>query len=272
MAKGRRPRLAGQRLARALWRLLRIYWASPDARWGVLLLLGAVALELGTVWAQLFLAEAQGQTWDSLETRVAAQFFQAVSFLVASMALFVIASTYRTYLRQALEIRWRRVLTAHYLERWMNVQAYCQLQLHRGEIDNPDQRIAEDVREFVASALGLSLSLLAAVATLVSFGGLLWGLSANGRSSSTARRLRIPGFMFWVAVSFSLLSMWVTHLVGRPLVPINFDKLRFEADFRYRPDAVSRQRRDRRVLARRPRGADAAPWCGSRASSTTSGS
>jgi len=233
MAKPGRPGLTGRHLVRALWRLIRIYWSSPDAKWGALLLLGAVALELGTVRAQLFIAEAQGQTWDALETREAAPFFQAMTFLVASMALFVVASTYRTYLRQALEIRWRRWLTAHYLERWMNVQAYCQMELHRGEIDNPDQRVAEDVRDFVASALGLSLSLLAAVATLVSFGGLLWSLSRDWPLELNGTPLHIPGFMLWVAVGFSLLSMWLTHLVGRRLVPINFDKLRYEADFRY---------------------------------------
>jgi putative ATP-binding cassette transporter len=233
MPKGRKPGLAGRHLARAVWRLLRVYWSSPDAKWGALLLFGAIALELGTVRTQLFLAEAQGQTFDSLETRVAAQFFEAVSFLVVSMGLFVIASTYRTYLRQALEIRWRRLLTDHYLERWMNVQAYCQAELHRGEVDNPDQRVAEDVREFVASALGLSLSFLSAVATLVTFGGLLWGLSRDWPLQIGGTALRIPGFMLWIAVGFSLLSTWITHLVGRRLVPINFDKLRFEADFRY---------------------------------------
>jgi putative ATP-binding cassette transporter len=233
MAKAGRPRLTGSHLVHALWRLVRIYWSSPDAKWGALLLLGAIALELGTVRAQLFIAEAQGQTWDALETREAARFFQAMIFLVASMALFVFASTYRTYLRQALEIRWRRWLTAHYLERWMNVQAYCQVELHRGEIDNPDQRVAEDVRDFVASALGLSLSLLAAVATLVTFGGLLWSLSRDWPLKLNGTPLHVPGFMLWVALGFSLLSMWLTHLVGRRLIPINFDKLRYEADFRY---------------------------------------
>ena len=193
MPTGREPRLAGRRLARAIWRLLRVYWTSPDARWGGLLLLGTIVLELGTVRAHLFLAEAQGQTWDSLETREIAAFSRSMTFLLGSMALFVVASTYRVYLRQALEIRWRRALTGHYLSRWISSQAYGQSQLHRGEIDNPDQRIAEDVREYVASALGLSLSFLSAVATLVSFGGLLW--SAVRRLAdpySTARRSAFP--------------------------------------------------------------------------------
>jgi putative ATP-binding cassette transporter len=233
MPTGREPRLAGRRLARALWRLLRIYWTSPDAKWGGLLLLVTVVFELGTVRAHLFLAEAQGQTWDSLETREAAEFVRSITFLVASMGLFVVVSTYRVYLRQALEIRWRRALTAHYLSRWMSAQAFVQSDLHRGEIDNPDQRVAEDVREFVASGLGLSLSFLSAVASLVTFGGLLWSLSRNWPLQAGGSTLHVPGFMLWVALAVSLLSMWVTHLVGRRLVPINFDRLRFEADFRY---------------------------------------
>ena len=145
---------------------------------------------------------------------------------------FALVSALRIYLRQQLEIRWRRGLTAHYLERW-SAQAYTQAELHLGEVDNPDQRIAEDVRDFVASALGLSLSLLSAVVTLLSFGGLLFTLSRHWPLALGGMQLQIPGLMLWVAVGYAVLSTWLTHLVGRPLVPLNFDRLRFEADFRY---------------------------------------
>jgi putative ATP-binding cassette transporter len=97
----------------------------------------------------------------------------------AISAAFVLVSAYRVYLRQLLEIRWRRAVTADYVAHWVTERAYCQERLHGGEADNPDQRIAEDARDFAASALGLSLSLLAAMATLVSFGGLLWRLSSD---------------------------------------------------------------------------------------------
>jgi putative ATP-binding cassette transporter len=100
-------------------------------------------------------------------------------------------------------------------------------------VDNPDQRVAEDVREFVASALGLSLSLLSAAVTLVSFGGLLYGLSEQWPVRLGGMELHIPGLMLWVAVAYAVVSTLLTHAVGRPLVPINFDQLRFEADFRY---------------------------------------
>jgi putative ATP-binding cassette transporter len=145
----------------------------------------------------------------------------------------VLVSSFRVYVRQVLEIRWRRGLTGHFVGRWVGGQAYVQAQLHGGEIDNPDQRIAEDVRDFVASALGLSLSLLAAVATLASFGGLLWRLSSGWVIPVGGARQQVPGLLLWVAIAFAALSMWLTHLLGRRLVPINFDRFHYEADFRY---------------------------------------
>jgi putative ATP-binding cassette transporter len=233
MPATRRPAVFGRRFARALWRLFRIYWTSPDARWGAVLLAGTIALELGTVYASFLLSDAERQVMDELERRQAGAFLEAGVLFVAAMLAFTLVSAYRIYLRQLLEIRWRRGVTAHYLEHWVSRQAYCQTQLHIGEIDNPDQRIAEDVREFAASVLGLSLSLLSALVTLLSFGGLLWTLSRHFVLDLGDGPQRIPGLLLWVAVAYAVLSTWLTHVVGRPLVPLNFDRLRFEADFRY---------------------------------------
>jgi putative ATP-binding cassette transporter len=233
MRDDRNAAMFGRRFARQLWPLIRVYWTSADAKWGALLLALAIALELGTVGGNLLIAEAERRILDALADRESTAFFVALAFFLGVTLLFVVVSAYRVYVRQAVEIRWRRTLTAHYIERWVGPRAYIQAELHRRTIDNPDQRIQEDVREFVASALGLSLSLIAALATLVSFGGLLWRLSSGWPLHLGATELRIPGFMLWIAVAYGLLSMWVTHLVGRRLVPINFDRLRFEADFRY---------------------------------------
>jgi putative ATP-binding cassette transporter len=233
MPTARKPAVTGRRLVRALWQLLRIYWRTPDARWGWLLLALAIALELGTVYGNLLVADAERQVMDALERRQTASFFGAAGLFLAAALGFVLISTYRIYVRQALEIRWRRGVTADYLERWMGPRAYAQARLHGTEVDNPDQRISEDVRDFVASALGLSLSLLSALVTLVSFGGLLWTLSRHSVVPFASAELRVPGLMLWVAVGYAIVSTWLTHLVGRRLVPINFDRLRFEADFRY---------------------------------------
>jgi putative ATP-binding cassette transporter len=233
MPRDRRAPVFGRRFARAFWRLIRIYWVSPDAKWGAALLLGAVTLELGTVWANFRLSDAERRIFDALGARQPSAFLAAAALFLGVALLFVLVSTYRIYLRQALEIRWRRGLTAHYLERWIGVRAYAQTELHRGEVDNPDQRIQEDVRDFVASALGLSLSLLSAAATLVSFGDLLWTLSRQVPLHLEGANLPLPGLLLWVAIAYAAFSTWLTHVVGRKLVSINYDRLRFEADFRY---------------------------------------
>lgn len=232
MSPARRPHLRGARLARAIFRLSHGYWTSPEAKWGALLLAGTIFLELATVYANLLVAESQRQVVEGLEHRQAQDFVVAGAFYVAFLLLLVAASTYRIYVRQVLEIRWRRHLTEHYVERWIGPRAFGQDQLH-GNLDNPDQRIAEDIRDFVASALGLSLSFLAAVATLVSFGGVLWTLSSDWKIPLDGTHVQIPGLLLWVALGAAVVSITVTHVMGRRLVPINFDRFRYEADFRY---------------------------------------
>ena len=223
----------GRRFARNLWRLTRIYWVSPAARKGGVLLALAVALELSTVYGNVLLAGVQRRVFDAVQDKQMSAFLAAMGSFFGIVLVFVLVSAYRIYVRQWLEMHWRQSVTAHYLERWIGPQAYCQRELHLGEADNPDQRIAEDIRNYVASTLGLALSLLAAVATLYSFTGLLWNLSADWPLQFRGTPVRIPGLMMWIAVIYAFLAMGLTHLVGRPLVPINFNRMRVEADFRY---------------------------------------
>ena len=177
------PRRAvfGRAFARELWRLIRIYWTAPSARWGWLLLAGAIGLELATVAGNVQLSEGQRRIFDALGDRNAGDFGLGLSYFFFAALATLLAATFRIYLRQRLEIHWREFLTNNYVQRWVGAQAYWQAELHEGSIDNPDQRIAEDIRDFVASALGLSLSLLSAAVTLISFGGILWQLSGRGR-------------------------------------------------------------------------------------------
>jgi putative ATP-binding cassette transporter len=229
-----RPRgLFGARFARTVLRLSRVYWTSRHAWIGALLLGLAIALELATVHAAVMIADAERRIFDALGDRDMAAFFGAMGIFLFVIGGFVLTSSYRIYIRQRLEIRWREAVTAHFLEQWMSPEAYCQAELHPEGLDNPDQRVAEDIRSYVASILGLSLSFLAACATLYSFGTLLWRMSTHWRLQIGPSELQIPGLMLWVAIVYATVATFVTHLVGRRLVPINVDRLRLEADFRY---------------------------------------
>jgi putative ATP-binding cassette transporter len=182
-----------------------VYWSSHDRHWGGVLLGIAIALEIGTVGGALLVADAERRLLESLEGRDPSTFGGAVGiFFVATLA-YVFASTYRIYTRQAVEIRWRRSLTSHYVERWISARCYLAEELHAGAVDNPQQRIQEDVREFVSSALGLSLSLVAALATLLFFGRFLYNLSASW-PIPIAGTVFVPGLMLWVALGTAPVS------------------------------------------------------------------
>ena len=218
---------------RDLSRLGAIYWTSAAATMGAALLLLAITLELATVYGSVLVARGQAGVFDVLQDRNVAAFLEALGVLAVAMLVTILASTFRIYVRQMIEIRWRRRMTAEYLRRWMTPEAYWQAELHGDAMDNPDQRIAEDIRIYVASALGLSLSLLSSIVTLASFGGMLWGLSRGWPLTLPGFDVYVPGLFMWVALAYAVFAMWITHLVGRKLTPISFDKLRYEADFRY---------------------------------------
>jgi len=221
------------RFVRHLVGLTRIYWTSPAARTGVPLLALCVAMELGLVYANVRLAWANSRVFDAVQNKQWPEFLRAIEIFLGVALVVVLIATYRIYFRNILQIRWREFLTDYFVGRWMGPYAYGHRELHHGETDNPDQRISQDIQSYVASALGLSLSLLSAVATLVSFAGMLWTLSGTWPLRIGEHEFWIPGLMMWVAIGYALVSMYLTHWVGHPLVGINFDRLRFEADFRY---------------------------------------
>src|SRR5262249_22353440 len=132
-----------------------------------------------------------------------------------------------------LEMRWRVWLTRRYVQAWMDKQVYYRLELEHHGTDNPDQRIAEDLRLVTSNTLALSLGLLSSVVTLVSFVGILWTISGPLSFTLAGHDLTIPGYMVWAAIVYALFGSVLTHLIGRPLIALNFQEQRLEADFRY---------------------------------------
>jgi vitamin B12/bleomycin/antimicrobial peptide transport system ATP-binding/permease protein len=143
--------------------------------------------------------------------------------------LYIVTQVYRIYFQQMLLIEWRTWLTDKYLDDWLRDRAYYRLQLLDRGTDNPDQRIAEDLKLFVEETLTLSLGLLSAVVTLVSFVAILWVLSGTIEVAG----IQIPGYMVWVALLYAIIGTWLTHVIGKPLIPLNYNQQRYEADFRF---------------------------------------
>ena len=135
------------------------------------------------------------------------------------------------YMRQWLQIRMRRWLTAYYQKRWLADRAYYRMQLQPETLgnDNPDQRISEDIRDFVESLLILGTGLITNIVSLVSFLQVLYILSFP----VSVFGVTIPAYLVWVALGYSVIGTLLAQLVGRPLVSLNFIRQRLEADFRF---------------------------------------
>jgi putative ATP-binding cassette transporter len=148
------------------------------------------------------------------------------------VTLYVLVAVYAFYLNQMLQIRWRRWMTRHYVANWLSDRAYYTIMLRNAPgrgLDNPDQRISEDIRDFTASTLSLGLDLLSNLVTLLSFVFVLYEISGSIKLFG----ITIPGYMLWVAVIYSALGTWLTHLIGRKLIPLSFNQQKLEANFRY---------------------------------------
>src|SRR5215471_20139805 len=149
------------------------YWSSEE-RWPARgLLLAVIGLNLGQVYVLVLLNGWYQQFYDVLQNLDREAFGRLILRFAVLATFFIATAVYGLYLRQMLEIRWRRWLTDRWIGDWLAGRAYYRLQLVGGDTDNPDQRIAEDLRLFVAASLELSLDLLSSLVTLASFIGIL---------------------------------------------------------------------------------------------------
>ncbi|RJF80867.1 ABC transporter ATP-binding protein/permease [Azospirillum cavernae] len=212
-----------------VWRLTRPYWSSEE-RWAARGLLAAiVALNLGAVAIEVWLTQVNSTIFNALEEKNQSGFVDALLMFGGLALVFIAVAVYRLYLNQMLQIRWRRWLTERYLGDWLENQTFYRLNFTSNGADNPDQRIAEDLRGFVQLTLSLSLGFLTNIVSLVSFLAILWGLSGG----VSLFGVEIPGYMVWVALVYAIGGTWITHKIGKPLAKLSFDQQKYEADFRF---------------------------------------
>ncbi len=214
---------------KAFWALTKPYWVSRERATGLTLLATVMGLVLMMVWLELQFNTWYRDFYNTFETRDQAEFFRQLGSFTLLAVIWIIAGVYRLYFQQMLIIEWRTWLTNRFIGDWMRDQAHYRMQLLDRGTDNPDQRIAEDLRLFVELTLSLSMGLLSAVATLIVFIDVLWTLSGALQVGGVS----IPGYLVWIALVYAIGGTLLTHFIGRPLIGLDFNQQRFEADFRF---------------------------------------
>ena len=216
-----------------IWRLSVPYFRSED-RWpGRILLAAVIATELSLVGITVLLNEWYNRFYNSLQDRNWDAFVTQLMYFCVLAAAATVLQVYQLYLNQWLQIRWRRWMTRTYLDHWLIGATHYRMQLLGDAADNPDQRIAEDIKMFIERTLTIGVGLLGAIVTLGSFIVILWTLSAAAPLQLFGAAITIPGYLVWAALIYAILGTLLTHLIGWPLVALNFDQQRFEADFRF---------------------------------------
>src|SRR6266513_1994784 len=217
------------RFLTAFWALAKPYWVSAQRAKGVTLLVTVIGLSLALVWISVQINLWNNAFFNAIQDKRLDDFYRLLGKFTLLAFAYIGLAVYRLYLRQMLQIEWRSWLNERYLAEWLRERAYYRLQLLDHGTDNPDQRIAEDLRIFVEYTLRLGLGLLSAIVTLISFVGILWTLSGPLEIAG----ISIPGYMVWCALLYAGSGSIFTHLIGRPLFGLNFNQQRFEADYRF---------------------------------------
>jgi putative ATP-binding cassette transporter len=216
-----------------LWVLTKPFWWSEE-RWAARGLLAViVALNLGLVYVNVLINQWNNDFYNTLQQMDKDGFFHQLLRFSGLAAAYIVIAVYQLYLNQMLQIRWRRWLTGRYLADWIGARVYYRLQLTDRGTDNPDQRIADDLAGFCDRTLNLTLGFLSSLVTLLSFISILWTLSGTMSFTLNGAHIDIPGYMVWVALAYSLGGTLLIHFIGRPLIGLNFNQQKFEANFRF---------------------------------------
>jgi putative ATP-binding cassette transporter len=222
---------------RDAWRLTWPYWKSEEkwSAWGLLAVV--VALNLASVYISVRINIWRNAFYDALQALDEKAFFHQLLIFGLLAGAAICFGVYQLYLQQMLQIRWRRWLTRRYVDGWLGERAYYRMQLDGSGTDNPDQRISDDLNLFTQMSLSLSvggMGFLNAGVTLVSFLTILWSLSGSITVPLGAwGSVTVPGYLLWCALIYAVGGTWLTFKIGRPLVGLNFNQQRYEADFRF---------------------------------------
>jgi len=214
------------------WRVAQPYWASEE-RWSALAILGTIiAFVVVKVYSIVMLNDAGGRFFNALQSRNQAGFYHTMILIALFLLLQLVSIVFQSFFSQLLEIRWRRWLTAHFINGWLVNQAFYQMRFS-GRADNPDQRISDDIRLLISDTLSLAVGLLSTTLTVTAFASVLWNLSGPLTLSFKGISITPSGYMFWAALIYWLLGSLLGYALGNPLIRLNNRQQGLEADFRF---------------------------------------
>ncbi|MDO6385402.1 ABC transporter ATP-binding protein/permease [Uliginosibacterium sp. 31-12] len=216
---------------RDFWALARPFWGTRHSRLAWLLLASVIGIGVLLVQLNVWFSYWNKDFYDALAVVDTARIYPLLGKYCLLVAAAVVMAVYLDWLRKLLILKWRAFMTEQLMADWLRDNAFYRLGL-AGEPDNPDQRIAEDVNLLVTDSLDILRSFISAVTRIVSFAGMLWGLSSDLVLPFVDQSVRIPGYLVWFALGYAIFGSFVAERIGHVLQSLNYEQQRREADLR----------------------------------------
>ncbi|MDQ5921241.1 MAG: vitamin B12/bleomycin/antimicrobial peptide transport system ATP-binding/permease protein [Pseudomonadota bacterium] len=215
------------------WFLAAPYWKSSEKYKSMGLIVTVITFNLLAVYMTVMVNQWYNGFYDAIQRYDKPTFIADIYKFLGLAFLYILFQVLAFLLRKFLEIRWRRWLTRYYLDKWLGLHAYYKTRFLDQVVDNPDQRISEDISSFIVLLLDLSLGLISSVVSLFSFVFILWNISGSWQFTLANHHFVISGYMVYFAVIYAVIGTYITFKIGKPLIKLNFRQQAYEADFRY---------------------------------------
>lgn len=221
------------KILQQFWLLAKPYWTSEEKWWAISLLCGCLLLNMLQTFMSIELNAWNNSFYNSLQFFNKHTLIRDLIKFVGLFSVLLLAFGFNIYLLGLLSIRWRRWQTQHTIKNWLTENSYYLLQLNH-RVDNPDQRISDDIELFSRLSGNLFFMFVDAIFTLVSFSAILWKLSGVWHFSIHGIAITIPGYLLWASLGYAIIGTFLNHWIGHRLAGLNYQQQKFNADFRYR--------------------------------------
>ncbi len=215
------------------WSLAKPYWTSEEKYKAIGLLSIVIVLKLSFVYMTVVANNWYNRFYDAIQNYQVDKFWHDIIDFMYIAFFYIAFQVLANYFLKFLQIRWRIWMTNYYLDHWLSNKAYYKVRFLNSKLDNPDQRISEDIGAFISTTLDLGLGLLTSIVSLVSFVVILWNIGGVLKFDLFKHHIAIHGYMVWVALLYAIFGTWIMFKIGKPLIKLNFLQQAYEADFRY---------------------------------------
>ncbi len=216
----------------SFWRLLKPYWQSEEKKLAYTLLFLNIIFTLVAVGGNVGLSYYTKNLFNALQHFNKPLIGQNLLLMTAVITVMFLAFGFSFYVNGLLALRWRQWLTKNILSNWLVNKNYYRFQFLAKKLDNPDQRISEDIEQFTEQTLALFFQIMQSLTLFVSFGIILWQMGSLTIPLGHFV-ISIPGYLFLGACLFGGLGMWITHRMGKKLISYNYLQQRYNANFRF---------------------------------------